>query len=104
MMEAIIKDRAKDYVNAVVCYEQEIQTNKDSSPVELYINLAFLYWEFAFEKFEFNIPNKIPGSLSILGGNRYQHIIDEGLSRFPNNLELHFWNKYFKHISYGEDF
>jgi hypothetical protein len=103
MKIALIKEINKEYVEATKFYENEILSKKPVSP-ESYINLAFIYWSFAFELFEFNIPNNIPEDYSIIGGNRYQKILDLGLSNYPNNVELNFWKKYFQHIIYGEDF
>jgi phenolic acid decarboxylase len=40
----------------------------------------------------------------MIGGSRYQKILGLGLEKFPNNLELHFWEIYFNHIIYGKEF
>ena len=104
MEEALIKEINKEYIEAVKCYENEIAKNDFSVLPDNYINLAFLYWSFAFELFEFNIPNEIIAEYSIVGGNKYQKILDLGLNYYPNNVELNFWRKYFQHIIYGEDF
>lgn len=104
MRVALKKDVDKDYIAAVKFYEYEIEHEKLSVLPDSYINLAFLYWSFAFELFEFIVPNDIMESYSIIGGNRYQVILDLGLSKYPNNVELNFWDKYFHHIIYGEKF
>nr|WP_294860048.1 hypothetical protein [uncultured Fluviicola sp.] len=100
---ALVKEINKQYIEAVKCYESEIADNPLISADE-YINLAFLYWSFAFELFEFDLPNNIMNDYSVIGGNRYQEILNLGLDKFPNNIELHFWKRYFQHIIYGEDF
>ena len=30
--------------------------------------------------------------------------MDLGIEKYPKDIELHFWRKYFLHISYAEDF
>lgn len=104
MKSAVIKDINRNYIEAVKCYEEEIANNEMTVSPDSYINLAFLYWSFAFELFEFNIPNHIAEDYSIIGGNRYQTILDLGLIKYPNNVELSFWKKYFQHIIYDEIF
>lgn len=94
----------KEYIEAVRCYEDEIANKETSILPNSYINLAFLYWSFAFDYFGFDIPNNIPDDYSIIGGNRYQIILELGLKQYPNSEELHFWKRYFQHIIYGEDF
>ncbi|MGB6092860.1 MAG: hypothetical protein WBF83_03775 [Moheibacter sp.] len=101
---AIIKEINKEYIEAVKHYEEKI-ANKDTAILsDSYINLAFLYWSFAFEYFEFVIPNNISEEWSIIGKNRYPRILELGLKQYPNSAELHFWKKYFQHIIFGEDF
>ncbi|SFB86281.1 hypothetical protein SAMN05421780_101800 [Flexibacter flexilis DSM 6793] len=104
MESALLKDIEGKYIEAVQSYEHEIAGDFSYILPDSYINLAFLYWSFAFELFEFNIPNNINDEYSIIGGNRYKIILDLGLIKFPNNIELHFWKKYFQHIIYGEEF
>jgi hypothetical protein len=104
MESAIKKEINKEYIEAVKYYEDEIVNNEPSILPDSYINLAFLYWSFAFELFEFNIPNEIAVEYSNIGGTRYKDILDKGLIKYPNNLELHFWKRYFQHIIYGEEF
>lgn len=58
---AIIYDINKKYIKAVNAYETLIRNN-DTIP-DYYINLSFLYWSFAFELYEFTIPNNIPKNL-----------------------------------------
>jgi len=103
MSVALIKEVNKQYLEATECYEDEINNNLYAS-VDNYINLAFIYWSFAFDFFGFFIPNNIPEDYSIIGGNRYQKILELGLKKYPNNVELHFWERYFSHIIFGEEF
>ena len=98
---AIIKEINKQYIQAVEHYETDL---KNFPSLESYINLAFLYWSFAFELFEFNLPNNISDNWSIVGGNKYSKTLELGLNNYPNSLELNFWQRYFSHISFGDDF
>ena len=104
MEQAVINEIKKKYIEAVQCYEDEIEGRDPNILSHSFVNLAFLYWCFAFELFEFVTPNGISEYWSNRGGNRYLEILDLGLEKFPNNTELHFWKKYFFHISYGKEF
>ena len=104
MEQAIINEINKKYIEATESYEVEIEEGKLNILPNCFINLAFLYWCFAFELFEFVIPNGVSEYWSNKGGNRFLKVLDLGLERFPNNLELNFWKKYFLHISYGKEF
>lgn len=104
MKSAKAKEINKDYLEAVKSYEDEINNRSISASLESYINLAFLYWCFAFELFEFNIPNNISEDWSSIGGERYPKVLELGLNIYPDSIELNFWKKYFSHIIYGEEF
>ena len=67
---AITKEINKEYIEAVNYYEDEINNHSNSASLDSYINLAFLYWCFAFDLFGFNIPNNIPDTYSIIGGKK----------------------------------
>lgn len=103
MKEAIRKEIEKKYIEAIDYYELDIKNN-EKPPVERFINLSFIYWCCAFEYFEFILPNGISEELSLTAGDRFMDVIDMGIEKYPNNIELQFWKKYFNHISYGEEF
>ncbi len=89
MKEAIKKEIEEKYVEAVVLYEKEI--NEQEIPDEsTFINLSFIYWSFAFDEFGFNVPKNISSGWSLIGGEKYLKIINIGLSKYPNSLELNF--------------
>ena len=98
----IIYDINKEYIKAVNAYETLIRNN-DTIP-DYYINLSYLYWSFAFELYEFTIPNNIPKNLVKKGGNEFIKILNLGIEKYPNDIELHFWKRYFLYISYAKDF
>ena len=104
MKSALKKDIDKDYIEAIESYENEIASNRTTNIADSYINLAFVYWGFAFDLLELNSANNITEDYSIIGGNRYQTILELGISKYPNNVELKFWKRYFQHIIYGEEF
>ncbi len=93
MKTSIKKDIEKQYIEAVNLYEVDIK--EDNVSPDIFINLAFIYWEFATEQIEFNIPNNIPEEWSLIGGKRFNVIIDIGLEKYTDNLELKFWKRYF---------
>lgn len=100
---AINKELDKEYIEAVELYEKELQQNSIPS-IDAYINLSFLYWEFASEQIAFNDPNNIPDKWSEIGGDRFQKILEQGLVQYPKSVELHFWKKYFPYRLFCEDF
>jgi hypothetical protein len=97
---AIEKDIDKQYNDAAVYYQESI--NENELNVDVYLNLAFLYWN--FQDYGFFTYYNISEELAEIGYKKYPEILKKGLEVFPNNLELHFWDKYFSHILYGEDF
>lgn len=103
MKLAINKELDREYIEAVKFYEKELLQNSNPS-IETYINLSFLYWEFATEQISFNDPNNISDSWSVIGGERFSKIIGLGIERYPKNIELHFWKKYFSYRLFCDDF
>ncbi|MEZ4887462.1 MAG: hypothetical protein R3E32_22205 [Chitinophagales bacterium] len=99
---AIIKDINKDYIEAVRLYEDII--NSDYASLVIYTNLAFLYWEFAAEQISFNEPNDISDEWSLIGGEKYKEVIEQGLKKYPNSLELKFWRRYLHYRLFFEKF
>lgn len=99
---AIGKDIDKEYIKAVELYKNCIARGCVS--LDVYSNLAFLYWEFAAEHFEFNLPNNIPDDWSLIGGKKYGEILEQGLEQYPDNLELKFWKKYFPYRLFFDEF
>jgi hypothetical protein len=98
---AIEMEADKNYTAAVQIYE-EIISNKNA-PKDSFINLAFLYWEFAAE-FAFAEAYNIPDTLRTVGGRRYSLILAKGLLNYPFSTEIHFWAKYFPYRLYFEKF
>ncbi|TDE09036.1 hypothetical protein [Dyadobacter psychrotolerans] len=97
------KDIKREYVDAVKQYENQIATS-DQPAMDDFINLSFLYWAFAALQMEFNIPNMIPDEWSLIGGQRFSAIIEMGLARYPDSVELTFWGQYFPYRLFGADF
>jgi hypothetical protein len=102
MNNGILKDINEDYLEAVKCYEKEILSQFPN--IDSFTNLAFLYWSFATEQIEFNIPNGITDEWSLIGGERFSIIIEKGLTKYPSNVELNFWKQYFSHRLFGHNF
>jgi len=90
--EAMIKEKNKQYVEATLCYEDDIKNNPNAS-VDSYINLAFIYWGFLACGFDYADDSPIPDGYSV-ELNSCKKIIELGLKKYPNNVELHFWKKY----------
>jgi hypothetical protein len=102
MKIALKEELNKRYLEAVKHYESELNNNS-TPPIEAYVNLAFLYWEFAAES-TFNDANNIPKEWSEIGGEKYPDIIELGLQKHPRSVELNFWKRYFPHRHYFEEF
>ncbi len=103
MGTALIKDMNKDYLEAINHYENEIGINELPS-VDSFTNLAFLYWAFASQQIEFNLPNNISDEWSIIGGNNFSRVLEKGLAKYPRNVELHFWKHYFPYRLFMVEF
>ncbi len=99
---AIKKEVNKEFTEAVKLYEEELKNNVLPS-INTYINLAFLYWEFASE-FGFVTYYEIPDSWREIGDARHPIIVEDGLQKYPKSIELHFWRRYFRHRLFFEDF
>ncbi|MDB9380917.1 hypothetical protein PN465_01485 [Nodularia spumigena CS-584] len=102
MNKAIIEDINKNYLQAIELYEQNLQSKIVN--IEDYINLSFIYWATAALEFEFNVPNQIPSKISIIGGKRFLHIVDEGILCFPESAELKFWKMYYNYRLFSDKF
>jgi hypothetical protein len=99
---ALEKEKNEDFVEAVKLYEDRILNCSDSTEDD-YINLAFLYWQFAAD-YGFYCYYNIPEDLGVKGGEEYPRIIKEAIDKFPNSLELKFWERYFPHRHYYDEF
>ncbi|PKL84569.1 MAG: hypothetical protein CVV22_12400 [Ignavibacteriae bacterium HGW-Ignavibacteriae-1] len=92
---ALKKDIEEDYIEAVKLYEDKILNSSDAIEDD-YINLAFLYWVFAADYGFYSYYN-IPEELRAKGEKEYPKIIKAALNKFPNSLEIKFWERYFPH-------
>lgn len=99
---ALNKEINKEYINAVELYEDCIDNG--NATLDVYSNLAFIYWEFATEQISFNVPNNISDDWSLIGGKKYGQILDLGMKRYPDSLELKFLKKYFAYRLFFEEF
>lgn len=97
---AIDKDINKQYNDAAVYYQKSIDENELN--LEVYLNLGFLYW--IFQDYGFSTYYNITEELGEIGYQKYPQIIEKGIQQFPNNVELHFWKRYFNHIFFAEEF
>jgi|GEM_PF-394695 hypothetical protein len=98
---AINREAKREYSEAVEIYEKNILS--EDAPKDSFINLAFLYWQFAAE-FAFSDAYNISESLRQIGGQRFQTVLERGLLKYPRNTEMHFWSKYFPHRLYFSEF
>ncbi|MCK6611762.1 MAG: hypothetical protein L6Q78_12050 [Bacteroidia bacterium] len=97
---ALEKDINKQYNDAAIYYQQSI--DEGNIKLDGYLNLAFLYWN--FQDFGFSSYFNISDELVEIGCQKYPEILRKGIQQFPNSLELHFWERYFQHIFFGDEF
>lgn len=99
-------DFEKYYRYEEACKYYELAITKEDKHVspEMYINLAFIYWR-ASKGYTQELKNYIFTFLLGRYGNiRYSEIIEEGLKRFNNCFELHFWKIYFEYYNPSEEY
>ena len=102
MNKALEKEINEDFIEAVKLYEDKIINCSDATEDD-YINLAFLYWQFAAD-YGFRYYYSIPNELRDKGSKEYPRLIKEAIKKFPNSLELKFWERYFPHRHYYDEF
>lgn len=102
MREAISRDVRGHYSEAIKHYELELTGNKNAS-VDAYLNLAFIYWELFIEP-PFSFDEGVSYRWNVIAEERYPITLQQGLDKYPQNAELHFWEMYFSHIFLGKDF
>jgi len=101
-VEAVSQDIAKNYDEAIKSYEDAIRDNENIH-TDAFTNLAFIYWSLANEP-PFAFEPGISEKWSIIAGERFPIILEMGILRQPDTVELIFWKRYFAHIVLGEDF
>lgn len=101
MIEAIEKDVNQKYLEAVKLYEDKISNTEGS--LDIYINLAFLYWQFASD-FGFAKYHQIEDYWRERGAEKYPELINQARKKYPDSLELKFWEKYFPYRHFNDEF
>lgn len=92
----------KAYIGATKAYEIELENNANS-PIDIYINLTFLYWSFAAD-YGFTSYYDIPNEWGNLGAERYPEVLEMALEKYPEHVELHFLKRYLRHRFTYDDF
>lgn len=92
--KALALDIDKDYINAVIFYEKSIYNHEVIR--DAFINLSFIYWQ-AAAKFAWADYYNISRSMREVGASKYKEFTMLGIKQFPDDVELHFWEKYFPH-------
>jgi len=97
-LAALEKDIYEDILGAAEAYEKAI---KEDGAVDVYINLAFLYWQST--EYGFNAFHHLPLDFIKLAGERYPKVLKQAETRFPGSPEIKFWKLYFDYISLGRE-
>lgn len=99
LSEAIRADIEQKFEEASEIYE-EIISNGDAN-LEVFINLACLYWEVT--DFGFNTAHNLPMKFIHKAGERMYQVLDEAQERFGTVEEVVFWRYYFNFTTLGDD-
>lgn len=89
-------DISRQYELSILAYEQDIQMQPTNADINIYINLAFLYWH-SIAQFAWADHYKIPNYIRDIAYNRYKELLNIAKVKFPDYGELYFWEKYFNH-------
>ena len=103
METALNTDINRRYFEAITLYEIEID-NDELVGVDNFINLSFIYWGLATDELEFMESTNVSQEWGVLGLEKYLVILDKGLLKFPDNIELHFWKQYLSYRLYESEF
>jgi len=98
---ALAHDVAGEYKQAVAVYERIIL--QPQAPVEAFANLSFIYWESGAQQPKAN-DKAAPLAASVMPWQRCSWVLKAGLQRYPKDLELSFWAKYYPYRGVFEDF
>lgn len=100
--KAIQAEEAEYYETAIAIYKDML--GQEDTPLDAFINLAFLYFIFAAEPF-FAERNKLSTKTKAeIKDNGYTSVINKGLAKYPDSIELHFWASYFPNRTYFKPF
>jgi len=100
--EAVRRDILGQYSESIRHYEFVLSKNNNPT-VDAYLNLGFIYGEVAIEP-PFSFDEGISDKWSLIGQERSPVILQQGLSKYPQNGELHFWMRYFPYRLQTQDF
>jgi len=91
---AIQEDIDVNYFAAIDIYEQLIDLNV--ATLSVFSNLSFIYWRFAAHV-GFRSSHNISDEWIERGDINYKIVINKGLEKYPESVELRFLSKYFLH-------
>jgi hypothetical protein len=91
-LTALAHDVAGEYEQAATVYERVIM--HPQAPVEAFANLSFIYWE-AVWQLSFTNGSTTPLALQQLPVDSCSRVLTAGLQRYPHDLELSFWARYY---------
>ncbi|MBI4640130.1 MAG: hypothetical protein HY731_05520 [Candidatus Tectomicrobia bacterium] len=96
--EAIQKDVEGKVVEAANLYEEILKAG--DAPLEVYLNLAVLYWEMT----DYGVNAGLGLSLEFIqrAGKRYREVLRKAQEQFSMNPEILFWLLYCDFITLGE--
>ena len=87
---AVSYDIEMDYITAAEYYERSIES--EGYP-DAFLNLSVLY--FQFTDYGINASLQLPVEFVKKAFDRFDPVITEGISEFPQNTEMRFWKRYF---------
>lgn len=97
---ALQKEAQGLIVEAIAEYEQVINSD-DTVPLDIYINLAFAYWQCT--DFGFATVHDLDESLQRKAFGRAMNVLDKAEKAHPGSPETRFWRLYFRFVSLGSN-
>lgn len=95
--EALDLDLRQDVLPCAAAYTDAMV--EPSAPLEVFINLAFLYWNCTDPGF--SGAHHLDSQFVRLAGDRYGEVLQAALTRWPHAVEPQFWEKYFDFAGLG---
>ena len=99
LQEAKNYEKRDEVINAADAYE-EILLSKQP-PLEAFINLAVLYWEFT--RYGTSEEYGLDESFTERAVKRCLEVIDQADKHYPNNPDVTFWYLYIRYIDFTDE-
>lgn len=96
--EALAADRRRDFANAIPRYAESL--GHPDAGVEAYLNVLVLCWQLT--DYGYWATMKVPRHIVDEASNLLPEIRERAKTRFPQDAEVAFWDKYIQWTDLGE--